>query len=65
MKIIEILRLTYNRHKFILNLTKQINSTKLSRMTHLGFKEPRIRGIRGGVGVKCENLAKYQVLREG
>ena len=49
MKIIEILRLTYNGTKSILNLTKQLNSTKLSRMTHLGFKESRIRGVRGVV----------------
>ena len=48
MKLIEILRLTYNGQKSILNLTKQSNSTKLSRMTHLRFKESRIRGVRGG-----------------
>ena len=51
--------------KSILNLTKQLNSTKLSRMTHLGIKEPRVIGVSGGgVGVKCENLAKYRVLRD-
>ena len=38
-------RLTYNGTKIH---TKQLNSTKLSRMTHLGFKEPRIIGVSGG-----------------
>ena len=34
---------------YILNLNKQLNNTKLSRMTYLGFKEPRIIGVLGGV----------------